>query len=195
MSYKDTVIKSDDPQAIEKLKMKLEQCQNAQEEMKKQNAYFKKHGTMVGYPDLTEEMAKAKDRRIADSYSWEKKPYPSYALQNNNQEINRLKKQIEELTQNKDLGFVGWEFEGGKAVPNTNNNRLQLLFDEKPSEEQRAILKQNGFRWAPSEQAWQRQLNSNAFYAANRIPFIQPKDNSNIIKIQPKAPTKDDISR
>lgn len=41
MSYKDTVIKSDDPQAIEKLKMKLEQCQNAQEEMKKQNAYFK----------------------------------------------------------------------------------------------------------------------------------------------------------
>ena len=37
MSYKDTVIKSDDPQAIEKLKMKLEQCQNAQEEMKKQN--------------------------------------------------------------------------------------------------------------------------------------------------------------
>ena len=146
MSYKDTVIKSDDPQAIEKLKMKLEQCQNAQEEMKKQNAYFKKHGTMVGYPDLTEEMAKAKDRRIADSYSWEKKPYPSYALQNNNQEINRLKKRIEELTQNKDLGFVGWEFEGGKAVPNTNNNRLQLLFDGKPSEEQRAILKQNGFR-------------------------------------------------
>ena len=74
MSYKDTVIKSDDPQAIEKLKMKLEQCQNAQEEMKKQNAYFKKHGTMVGYLDLTEEMAKAKDRRIAECGFFESIP-------------------------------------------------------------------------------------------------------------------------
>ena len=54
---------------------------------------------------------------------------------------------------------MGWEFPGGEAVANTDNNRLQLLFDEKPSAEQRTMLKQYGFHWSPSEQAWQWQLN------------------------------------
>lgn len=39
------------------------------------------------------------------------------------------------------------------------DNRLRLYFDEKPSEEQRSKLKCNGFKWAPSVGAWQRQLN------------------------------------
>ena len=37
-------------------------------------------------------------------------------------------------------------------------------------------LKANGFKWAPSAGAWQRQLNGNAMYAANRIEFIKPEN-------------------
>lgn len=188
-------IKSDDPKAIEKLTEKLEKLENAQKTMKSRNAYFRKNGTMLGCPDISDETAHEMDQAIANGYSWEKQPYAAYILQNNNQEIHRIRKRIEQLTKDKEIGFVGWEFNGGKAVPNTDINRLQLFFDEKPSADQREELKRNGFKWAPSEQAWQRQLNSNAIYSASLIGFIQPKDNRNIIKMQPKAPVKSELDR
>lgn len=162
MGYRDNVIKSDDPHAIEKLTQKLEDCQKNQQDMKDKNAYFRKFGTMAGYPGISEAEANRLDKKIADGYSWEKQPYPSYSLQNNNQKINRLKKRIAQLTRDKEVGFAGWEFNGGEAVANKEDNRLQLFFDEKPSAEQRKQLKENGFRWAPSVNAWQRQLNRNA---------------------------------
>lgn len=33
----------------------------------------------------------------------------------------------------------------------------------------RALLKSYGFRWAPSEGAWQRMLNDNGRYAAKQV--------------------------
>lgn len=188
-------IKSDDPNAIEKLTAKLEECQKHQEFMKSVNKYYRQNGTIKGYPDISDEKAKIIDEKIKGSYSWEQQPFPSYRLQNNNQEINRLKKRIEELTRNKEVGFVGWEFDGGKAVANKELNRLQLLFDEKPSEEQRSELKYNGFKWSPKNEAWQRQLNENAIYAASRISFIKTKDGQKPYEIQPKTPAKDDLTR
>ena len=47
--------------------------------------------------------------------------------------------------------------------------RVQLRFDGKPDDETRALLKRNGFRWAPSLGVWQRQLNDNGKYAAHRV--------------------------
>lgn len=49
-----------------------------------------------------------------------------------------------------------------KVVENAEIDRLQLIFDGKPDEETRTILKQNAFKWAPSQTAWQRQLTDNA---------------------------------
>lgn len=188
-------IKSDDPQAIEKLTAKLKECQEKQEYMKDVNKYYRHNGTLKGYPDISNEEAIKLDAQIKSGYSWEQQPYPSYHLQNNNQEINRLKKRIDELKRNQEIGFVGWEFNGGKAVANKELNRLQLLFDEKPSAEQRKELKQNGFVWAPSEQAWQRQLNRNAISAASFIDFLKTTDGKKPYQIQPKPPVKDDLSR
>ena len=54
-------------------------------------------------------------------------------------------------------------------VENTDNMRLQLIFDGKPEPEVREILKKNGFRWAPSQSAWQRQLTNNAKYALKEV--------------------------
>ena len=47
--------------------------------------------------------------------------------------------------------------------------RVQFVFPGKPDDETRAMLKENGFRWAPSQGAWQRQLTANAKYAAHRV--------------------------
>ena len=41
---------------------------------------------------------------------------------------------------------------------NTEANRLQIFFDEKPDAATREELKSNGFRWSPKAEAWQRQL-------------------------------------
>lgn len=60
-------------------------------------------------------------------------------------------------------------FEGGKVVKNFAEDRLQILFDEKPDYETISKLKHNGFRWSPRFKAWQRQLTPNAFYACARV--------------------------
>ena len=48
-----------------------------------------------------------------------------------------------------------------KVKENVEAMRIQLFFEGKPEPEVRDILKSNGFRWAPSVGAWQRQLNNN----------------------------------
>ena len=78
------------------------------------------------------------------------------------------------LTRQKEVGYTGWDFDGGRVEANTADNRLQIFFDDKPDEETRTALKSNGFRWAPSVSAWQRQLNDNAIYAAGKLDCIRP---------------------
>lgn len=52
-----------------------------------------------------------------------------------------------------------------ETVINETENRIQLVFNGKPEEEERNILKKNGFRWSPRFKAWQRQLTENAVAA------------------------------
>ena len=47
--------------------------------------------------------------------------------------------------------------------------RLQIFFDGIPQPETRQKMKINGFRWSPSNKAWQRLLNGNAEYAFKRM--------------------------
>ena len=64
----------------------------------------------------------------------------------------------------KESTFVA--FKGGKMVNNFQENRVQLIFDEKPSFELIGQLKKSAFRWSPKFCAWQRQLTNNATYDA-----------------------------
>ena len=185
------VISSDDPNAIQKLQDKLEMCEKSQKYMKEVNAYYRKNGTCEGFPGMEAARAARLDESVRQAYSWDKQPFPSYALTNNSAEIRRLKQRIEKLTVNQEVGFVGWTFDGGEVVANSEENRLQIRFDEKPDEQKRSALKGNGFKWSPSQGAWQRQLNDNAIYAASRMEFLRPESGESPVKLQPKAPKKD----
>ena len=189
------VISSDDPNAIQKLQDKLEMCEKSQKYMKEVNAYYRKNGTCEGFPGMEAARAARLDESVRQAYSWDKQPFPSYALTNNSAEIRRLKQRIEKLTVNQEVGFVGWTFDGGEVVANSEENRLQILFDEKPDEQKRSALKGNGFKWSPSQGAWQRQLNDNAIYAASRMEFLRPESGESPVKLQPKAPKKDASER
>lgn len=103
--------------------------------------------------------------------------------------------EIQELSQKQTAGFVGWEFEGGKAEINTETNRIQLFFDEKPDADMRTELKSNGFRWAPGIKAWQRQLNDNAIRAADRIRCIQPLTGERPTELQKQVRQKNVVEK
>ena len=178
-------ISADDPNAIEKLEAKLAALQKSQETMKAVNAYYRKHKTLDGCPDLKpEQMERLKENLSQSIYD---KPFPSYSLSNNNAEIRRLKQRIESLKHHQEIDYPGWEFEGGKVVANKEANRLQVLFDEKPDADIRSELKSSGFRWSPKENAWQRQLNQNAYYAADSVQTIQPLTGEKPSQLRRKA--------
>ena len=167
-------IRQDDPQAIPKLQKKLAGLEKAQETMKAVNAYYRKHGTLDGCPHLSPENLENLKADMASSWHYEKKPFQSWELSNNNAEIRRVRQRIESLTRANEVAYVGWEFDGGHVEANREQGRLQVFFDGKPEVDARQQLKEHGFRWAPSVGAWQRLLNDNAYYASDRIACIQP---------------------
>ena len=167
-------IRQDDPQAIPKLQKKLDGLVKAQETMKAVNAYYRKHGTLDGCSHLSPDNIENLKADMASSWHYEKKPFQSWELSNNNAEIHRVRQRIESLTRARETVYVGWEFEGGHVEANREQSRLQVFFEDKPDADARQQLKEHGFRWAPSVGAWQRLLNGNAYYAADRIASIQP---------------------
>ena len=167
-------ISADDPQAVSKLEKKLEKLEASQELMKAVNAYYRKHGTLNGCPHLTEKGIENLKADMASGWHYEKKPFQSWQLSNNNAEIRRLKGRIEELTRHKEATYVGWEFDGGTVEINREANRLQIFFEGKPDAAVRDELKSNGFRWSPKAEAWQRQLNDTTIRVTDRIKCIQP---------------------
>ena len=182
-------ISADDPQAVQKLEAKLEKLQAAQDTMKAVNAYYRKHKTLDGCPNLSAERIEAMKGEMSSQWHIEDKPYPSWALSNNNAEIRRIKGRIADLTKKQETAYAGWEFDGGMVEANKEDNRLQIYFEEKPDEKTREALKENGFRWSPKAGAWQRQLNDNAIYAADRIKCIQPLSGKSPTEIQKEART------
>lgn len=191
MSYYNTKQASEPPSA-EKLAEELNKCVELQEIMKAANAYQRKTGTCVGAPGITDEQARKLDEKIATTrYSWEKQPFSSYDLTNNNSKINRLESKVKEVNK----GFAGWEFEGGRAEANTEIDRLQLFFDERLNKEKHNTLRHAGFVYSHTNGAYQRQLTDNAIYSAGRIDFIKPSDGRTVRGHQPKAPSKDSGAR
>lgn len=61
------------------------------------------------------------------------------------------------------------KFEGGTLTWNYEEDRLQIFFNDIPEDNKRKELKSSGFHWSPRNKAWQRQLTSNAVYAAKRV--------------------------
>lgn len=165
-----SAIQSNDENALEKLQAKLDGLKEKQAEMVSANRAIRMKDTAAG------------DRKLAEmGYSPEqieqlRTPdfcgrigYPSYALQNNNQNIHRIEGRIKELSAVKDAGTQEKENSLFRVVENTEAMRLQIIFDGKPEADVREVLKRHGFRWAPSQGAWQRQLNRNARYALGQI--------------------------
>lgn len=164
------VIMSGDADAVEKLEKKLEGLKETQNRMKAANKAIRLKDTKKG-DELLKEMgytdAQIEELRTPDFCG--RLGYPDYALTNNNSNIHRVEDRLKHLKAVKTQENTEIENEYFKVVENTEIMRLQIIFEGKPEPEIREVLKSNGFRWAPSQSAWQRQLTSNAKYALTRV--------------------------
>ena len=163
-------INSNDPEILDVLTAKVEKLQRMQDHMKQVNAYYRKNKTFEGAPNVSPaEIAEIK--RVWDVFPPYRNavPYPPYALSNNNANIKRLQQRIASLQAAKESTHEDEEHEGYTYHEDAEQMRVQLIFDGKPDDDTRALLKSYGFRWSPRNGAWQRQLTENGKRAARQI--------------------------
>lgn len=167
-----------DPHAREMLTERLNSQRQMLEDAKTANAYYRKHKTLEGCPGLSEKnrawltrpgVFASGDGSPISLYG---SPFPAYELASIRGKIERTEQRLAELDRREQQAAepqTGTAFDGGQIVRNIDLNRLQILFDAIPDADTRAALKQNGFRWSPKNQAWQRQLTDNAERAARQV--------------------------
>lgn len=165
-------ISSDDPEAADKLQEKLAKAEKVQELYKAINKMIRKPPFGKPTPEKIAELVKLglTELNAAEVF----KPdfcgrigIPDYRLKNNNANIRRMRQRVAQLSAVADHQEVEQEHEG--VTYREADNRVQLLFPGKPPVEVRALLKSWGFRWSPTNMAWQRHLNSSGQFAAQQV--------------------------
>lgn len=148
-------ISSDAPDAIELLREKVTELEAQRERMKDANTAWRKAGNKPGRQD---------------DGSWVEPPYPPYSLTNLGARIRDAKARVARLEREGERETKEVETNVGVTlVQNAEANRVQLIFPGKPAPNVIKELKSRGFRWSPSEKAWQRMLNNAGIYAAQCI--------------------------
>lgn len=162
---------------IEELKKDIEAREKLQETMKAANKIIK--GTKatreqkelallaIGIPQ--DEIGKLFERDFCGRIG-----FADYLLTNNLANIKRQKARLAELEAKEKAKQESATVEterpdGVRVVQNREADRLQLFFPGKPDTKTISSLKAKAFKWSPSNGCWQRQLTSNAIYAAKDI--------------------------
>ncbi len=183
--HPDGPVRSNNPDAIELLRADLAKRQEKQDYMKAVNAAWRKAGSPKAdnnegwakvretFPRLSESMTSVLRSSMARCY-YDAPPFEQFSLSNNNANMKRIADRIAHLERVRAMPEKAPEQVDTKAgavqiVENADAYRIQLIFPGKPAPDVRAVLKSHGFRWAPSEGAWQRHLNNEGRYAAQCV--------------------------
>jgi len=160
-------IRADDPAAQEKLTARIKTLEDTKEAMKAINAALRMKAVVTGNERLR---VLGMDDAMIETARQKSPLYESWEFQNLSQNIARLKKRLGQIAAEADRAPVeDVEGEGYRVIENTDITRIQIVFDAKPDADARTILKRNGFRWAPSQDAWQRHLNNNGRHAVKQV--------------------------
>jgi len=94
-----------------------------------------------------------------------------FGTTNNNANMKRVEQRIKELevkeSKRNENPITNYTFEGGTMSINYEIDRIQIMFDSKPTSEELTAWKAKGlntFNWSPSAMAWQRKITANAMY-------------------------------
>lgn len=166
---------------VERLRAILEAAEETHEKMKQVNQICRRKCTdeeqvdaIVAECGIKEEQAKELVYPDPDRGTY-RKGFASYQLSLNLAKIKDLKAKIarhEAMAEKEDKVL---EFEDYDVELDYQEERLRIRHHEKPDAQTIQELKGNGFRWSPKNKAWQRQLTSNAVYAARRVLNLTPE--------------------
>lgn len=158
---------------IERLQEKVDTLQRLQDMMKAANKICrsKKLADVEKVDELValgfkEQQA---NQLIAPVESWQVVGFASYQLTNNLAKIKDAQARITRLTRIAESEDRELEANGVTVLVCNSEERLRLCYDGKPDSATITLLKQSGFKWSPTNMAWQRQLTDNAYYAAARV--------------------------
>lgn len=162
----NNAISSDDPNAPQLIRDRIAELEARQDRMRTANRYVRKRDRAkladMGYSEREIDALFKPDfcGRVG---------YADFELQNNNANIRRLKQRLEQVEANAAASREEIEIGNVTIVQNPDANRTQILFPSKPDAATRGKLKARGFRWAPSEGAWQRHMSASALIIAREI--------------------------
>lgn len=173
-------IMTGDADAVTRLELKIQAAEAKQDQMKRVNAAIRKHKTTedqasalakLGFPqDFVAEVLKPDHvGRIG---------FPSYELQNNNANIRRMKQRLEQVKTLKTTPEGEWIGLQARVADAPAENRVRILFPGEPDAATRMDMKKNGFRWAPSQNAWQAYRNPRTIAYAKRIAQVESENES-----------------
>ena len=157
----NTSISSDDPNALVALKIKLARLENLRARMVQTNRQYRKGGadSITGISDEQRDTIRGAGGP----------PFEKYELTNLGARVRATKKRIAHLESQ--AGDVTSEEMHGEVTlrDDVESNRLMLLFPGKPLPTVITALKQHGFHWSPSNEAWQRHRGNSAKHAASCV--------------------------
>ena len=166
-------ISSDDPDAINKLRAELASLEQAQESMKAANKAIRSNKTpetqlaalvVLGFTEARAAQLLEKDfgGRIG---------FASYSLTNNNANMRRIAGRIADLEKHRQRTGTEQAGNGFVYCEDIEENRVMFVFDSKPDESTRKVLKANGFKWSPSRDGkpWVRQLNNAGIWHGKQV--------------------------
>lgn len=172
-------IRADNPDAPELIRAEIKKRKAGHAQMKAANAVIR--ATKGQEPDArVQALVDATGWReataracIFPAQSWMGQGFAAYQLSGQLAEIKRLEIRLANIERNRERGNVERTHNSTagalRVVENGEAARIQLFFDGKPEASTRDLLKREGFRWAPSEGAWQRHLNNGGRYAVSRV--------------------------
>lgn len=166
-------ISSDDPDAITKLRGELASMQTSQEKMKAANKAIRSGKTpekqlaalvALGFTENVAAELLKKDFAGRTGFA-------SYSISNNSADMRRVElriKQLEAVKEREDKEEAG---KGYTYREDTQENRVMFIFEGKPDEATRELLKRNGFKWSPSRDGkpWVRHLNNAGLHHAKVV--------------------------
>ncbi len=162
-------IRANDPDAIEKLENRLHTMKVTHESMKQGNAILRR----IDDPDeLKTELDKlglspdTVSRAIAEK---SREGRSQFFLTNSLARIKATEDRLTALRLRKSKPTDEEIINGVRVIRNREDQRLQLVFPDKPSPTIIAMLKRHAFKWSPRNSAWQRVLTNNAIYAAREV--------------------------
>ena len=174
----DEPIRSGDPSAMQRIVTRIEELAVSIDRMKAANAIIRRMkkdlateedmvAAVAANTGLSPEAA-ARGIKLAP---WQSRR--GFSTTNSRAELRRLQHRLATLARMKERGTQSQEVETSAGAVEIKENadmaRIQLIFPDKPDEPTRRTLKANGFRWSPSQGAWQRHLNEAGRYAAQRV--------------------------